>query len=160
MRGQINSIDMVVSFILVIIVITFTTVFWMNGAASSINSASRMRLTTSLFSASDLLLKSPGVPNIWEQNTSNIKSIGLSSQSSQNVLSASKIDNFTSLPYSTIQSLLGMSGHEFYFLIEDTNGNQLYSVGNNTISGDRSVSITRYAILNNQIVRARFVAHE
>ena len=67
-------------------------------------------------------------------------------------LSSAKIAQFTVLNYSAQKSLLGMQ-EQFTFFIEDTNGVRLYEGGNFTAYSKVVVSITRYAVLNGNIVK-------
>ena len=150
-KGQINSLDMLITSVIFVLLIVFLVVTWYNSTYSARIIIEKNNMERSLLGASDILLKTRGLPDNWEANVSTVKMLGLAK--SQNVLSASKLANFTSLIYSTAKTLLGYD-YDFYFFVENINGSSLYQIGNVSAS-NRTVSITRFAILNNQKVRLR-----
>ncbi len=158
-RGQINSIDLLIAFIIFVLIFAFLIMSWSSGIQSSSDTITRMRLQAALSSASDNLMTQPGVPSNWELTPSSVSTIGLSSYSN-NVLNANKISNMTVFPYSNLTTLLGLSGYDFYLTIENLNGTVLYQVGNSSIpSTNRAVSVNRDGLLNGQIVRMRLVGY-
>ena len=142
--------------IVFVILLVFTIVFWFNSVSSAQNSVVRNRMEFTAISISDILLKSPGEPSNWTNNTANIQMLGLAT--SQNVLSTAKLANFSNISYSNMKTILGVTS-EFYFYVQDLNGSRLYEAGNSTLSGDNIVAITRFAVLNNQKVRMRVTVY-
>ena len=55
------------------------------------------------------------------------------------------------------KQVLGIE-YEFYFYVEDLEGNRLYEIGNSTLS-EQVISITRFAVLENEKVRVRLMLH-
>ncbi len=155
-KGQLNSVDMIMASVVIVILLVFAMVFWFNGILSAQNNIKKNGMEYTAISISDILLKSPGLPSNWTNNTANIQMLGLATSS--NVLSSSKLSNFTNISYSNAKNLLGVTS-EFYFYVEDLNGSRLYETGNSSISGNNIVAITRFAILNNKKVRMRLTVY-
>jgi hypothetical protein len=148
---------MVLSFLAFAFILTLFLSFWYNGIYASNQAVVRNKMEYEMIAISDLLVESPGVPYYWESNTSNISALGLARE--PNVLHPPKLSNFTNLSYGTLKSQLGLS-HEFYFYVQDTNGNRLYETGNASSGTTSSVVVYRYALLNGQIVKLGLVAHD
>ncbi len=158
-RGQSTSIDMLIAVMIFVIILTFTISFWTRTELSVNDAHQRHRLEAEALAATDMLLKSSGTPDNWEQNISNISNTGsIGLVKAQNIIDVNKLANFTALDYSTQKEFLGASS-EFYMDVKDLNGNLLYATGNTTLTGDRIITITRVALLNNQPVRLRMVSY-
>lgn len=162
-RGQIGSIDTLVATIIFALMVVFIMMFWFISIGSIENVTAKNRLGTSAITISEILLKSPGVPENWEQNYSTAESLGLAvSYNDQNVLSDEKLEEFMEIPYYDAKELLGLdNSSEFYFMIEDMDYNRLYEAGMMENYSDRVVSITRFAVLSNsEPVRMRLMVYE
>ena len=155
-KGQLNSIDSIVSVVIFTIVLTFILTFWFVNIQDIDKTIDRNKLEYDIISISDLLLKSSGIPSNWEENYSSVQMMGL--VDSQNVLNENKLSNFTSMNYTELKEALGTI-YEIYFYIEDIDGNKLYETGNNTLEG-QSISLARFAVLNGEPVKMRLVLHE
>lgn len=148
---------MMLSFIIFTILLVSIVSFWFNGVHSSGTMLARNRMETELIGASEILVKSPGFPEDWETNSSNVTVLGLASE--PNMLNAAKLSNFTNLSYSHLRELLGLS-HEFSFAVQDQTGNLLYAVGNSSAGTSSSVTMTRFAVLDGQVVKVVVTAHD
>ncbi|MEI6597363.1 MAG: hypothetical protein WCL13_04135 [bacterium] len=134
-----------------VVVFSLLFVFFVDSWETSVTSAQKAmkknRMEFAAVSATDLLIKSAG-----SSNSSNISMAGFATVPYK--LSSAKIAQFTALNYSAQKSLLGMQ-EQFTFYIEDTNGVRLYEGGNLTVYSKVIVSITRYAVLDGNIVKLR-----
>jgi hypothetical protein len=140
------------------ILFAFIASYWMQAAEFSKATMAKSKLEFIAIGTSDFLVKSKGAPANWETNASSVQMIGLAS--APNVLSSAKLANFTSnVTYNTSKLLLGLGRGEYFFYVEDMGGSRLYEKGNSSIDVDRSVAITRFALLNSQKVRVRLIAY-
>jgi len=155
-KGQMNSIDLMMAILIFVILIVFVIGFWFVEQKEIQSTLTKNRLEAEAISISDILIKSPGIPSDWEKNQSEIKMLGLAIEG--NVLSDAKISNFTNMSYSSAQNYLGLDD-QFYFYIENMNGNRLYQFGNNTF-GDQVIVITRFAVLNGEKILMRVSVYE
>ena len=151
MRGQVSSADTMVALVIFTFLLVFLVSFWFVNIQQIANSSVKERLLTSGISISDLLLKSPGYPEKWEQNPPSLQRAGLAvSSSDQNLLSKAKVVNFTALPYEQAKGILGLDGDmQYYITIEDLDNNQLHQMGNSSMDNATTViSFVRHAILS------------
>jgi hypothetical protein len=143
------------------VIATFIMAFTMMAVDNANSSVKKTRMEVAAIDASEMLIKSPGVPKDWEKDATQVKSLGLVVNSSANVLSDAKLANFTSISgqnYTAAKSLLGIE-HEFYFYIENMSGTRLYEAGNGTM-GKQQASITRLGLLDGEKIRMRFIVHD
>ncbi len=142
-----------------VLLFSFLLQLWSAQASAASLSISQARVSQQLLSASQLALLSPGVPREWEENLSNLSMSGLAAEPW--VLDPYKVGNFTSLPYAQLKNLTGLRG-DFFFYVEDLNGNRLASAGNSSLGANASATfaLTRYAVFNKQIVRVWWLGHE
>lgn len=150
-KGQINSFDATFAMLVFILALVFIIAFWFTSISSMQNTISRNRLEYTALSISDVLVKSQGLPSNWEQDPSNTHMLGLATY--PNVLSESKLSNFTNLSYSTAKDLLNLDSEEFYFYVEYLNGTRVYESGNSSLTGDNIITVRRFAVLNGTKVR-------
>lgn len=130
--------------------------FWFVMLADMEYGVNKDRLEAIAIPVSDLMVKGPGVPSNWEENPGGLEVIGLAG-ASQNVLVLNKVRNFTALDYEDAKEILGME-EEFHFYIEDLEGNRLYECGNATLS-EQTISLSRLALLEGEMVRLRMIVH-
>ncbi len=154
-KGQMNSIDAVLALLIFAALMVFFMMFWANSIVSMKNMVVKNRFEYAALSVSDLLVKSPGLPGKWENAPGNVQEIGLAA--GENALSGRKLAAFANLSgvdYANAKKLLGIDS-DFFFYVEDMNGSRLYEAGNSAITGDDSITITRFATLNGKNVRVR-----
>jgi hypothetical protein len=140
-----------VSLVIFAFLLVFLVSFWFVNIQQIANSAVKERLLTAGVSISDILLKSPGYPEKWEQDPLLLQRAGLAvSSSDQNILSKAKVVNFTALPYGQAKGILGLDGDmQYYITIEDLDNNQLHQMGNASMDNATTViSFVRHAILS------------
>lgn len=155
-RGQLNSIDLFLALFIFVLILVFITGFFNVAVRDADRNVKKTILESSATSISELLVKTPGVPENWERDSLFVSTIGLAS--SQNVLSKNKLSNFTEMNYASAKSTLGLA-YEFFFLVQDLANNTLYSSGNSSY-GRQSASVTRYALLDGEIVSIRVAVHD
>jgi len=149
-KGQLGSADALVANIIFALLLTFFVIFWYVTIANMENVTTKNEFEKSAVMITDILLKSPGVPQDWEENPPAAETIGLAiAADDQNVLSRRKVENFTAMDYNTTKGILGLDETtEYYFLLEDLGGNIIYEAGNSDITGEKTViSIVRFAVL-------------
>lgn len=167
-RGQISSIDALVSNVIFAIILVAMLVFWFVSMESISNTIAKNRMETVAISLSDLLVKSEGEPGGWEYNITSLKRPGFAvSDENQNVLSSRKIAEFTELPYNTSKHLLGLDEtYGYHLIVEELNNNRIYQAGDPDIDEESTViSVLRYAVLKEgqrpqKTVRLRLIIYE
>ncbi|MFO8016010.1 MAG: hypothetical protein R6U32_02815 [Candidatus Woesearchaeota archaeon] len=125
------------------------------------------RLQLSAIRSTELLVKSPGMPEDWEEDitgtvnsTSNmtLSHIGLSNPVSHRNISPEKLEAFRNISYDAVRDIMG-SGHDFIIRVMDIQGNLLLEKGGNNTDpeGNRTiVSVERRALLEGDEVVIRF----
>lgn len=156
LKGQVNSIDFVISIFVFTAVLVFIISFWFVEVRMAENTVHKERLSSTGIAVSDLMVKSPGVPEDWEYYNQSPDVLGLASY--PNVLSKGKIMNFTNMSYDESRDLLGIDT-QYYFYIEDMEGNRLHEAGNSS-TGEMSITMIRFALLEGEKVRVWVVLHE
>ncbi len=150
-----NSIDAVLALLIFAALMVFFLMFWTNSIVSMKNLVVKNRFEYAALSVTDLLVKSPGLPSKWESDPAYVQEIGLAS--GENSLSGRKLaafENLANASYSNTKKLLGIDS-EYFFYVEDLNGSRLYEAGNATMNAENSITITRFATLNEKNVRVR-----
>jgi len=155
-KGQINTLDFLIAILVYTVLLIFIIGFWFVSLAEIEGMVMRDRIDSVAITISDMLLKTPGVPDNWEENSSNAGAIGL--VWGQNVLDGEKLSNFTALDYNVSRELLGVDG-DFYFYVEDLDGNRLHECGVPEL-GEGVAPILRFGMLDGEIVRMEVFVHE
>lgn len=154
-KGQVNTLDFLIAVLVYAVVLIFIVGFWFASMMEIDRMVERNRMDSAAITISDLLIKSPGVPENWEEGPSGAGTLGLAG--SQNVLDPEKVSNFTSLDYNSSKEVLGVEG-DFYFYVEDLEGNRLYETGLAEL-GEGVVPVMRFGVLEGEIVRMVVVVH-
>lgn len=100
--------------------------------------------------ASDLLIRSKGLPEDWDPNT--VKAFGLV-EDEEYILSKDKISNFLSTPVDKIKSSLGFGVYNLYIRFANITGEDFdpanpYEIGNLPNNPKIVVSIKRYFLID------------
>lgn len=111
------------------------------------------RMQISGMQITELLVKSKGVPENWELNSTETKLIGLAYDDRN--LSGQKISGFINMSYNESKELLGID-YDFYFKLTDIEGNLLAKNGYNA-TGVQAVSIERRVLYNGENAIMSFV---
>ncbi|MBN2122329.1 hypothetical protein JW721_04735 [Candidatus Micrarchaeota archaeon] len=154
-KGQINSIDFMIAVLIFAVILVFLIGFWFLNMAELSEMMGRDRLDSTSIAVSDMLIKTPGVPENWEDGPSDVWAIGLAT--TQNVLSKEKVANFTALDYNESREIMGLDG-DYYFYIEDLDGNRLHEAGVAEL-GEGVAPVLRFGILEGEIVKVEVFVH-
>ena len=161
-KGQVFSIDFIMAVIVFVLCMVFITSFWQVSVVSASQAVERNRLAASALVASDALIYGSGMPDKWESSTSDAVALGLAKKGSPGELEQAKLAAFSELSNSssgTVRKLLGLHS-EYYLQVQGVESDYLFEAGNSSQLGSRSVGITRYAVLDGEMVRVRFYAHD
>ncbi len=129
-KGQIFSLDFafsLVTFFTAVILILFVL------SHASTQAYERMDLNNMELKATkiaDLLVRFKGSPENW--TSASVKAVGLADD--ENILSASKINEFLSLDYNSTKSILSIGNYEFFFTIVDHENQPLIHMPHNITS--------------------------
>ena len=100
------------------------------------------------FQVSDLLVKSKGEPEDWENNPDNVDVIGLAS--SDRELSTEKVDAFVNLPYNITSKSLGVELYSHYFQLKHINGTKMAEQGVIFPKNRSVVNVQRLVVYENE----------
>ncbi|NJE11197.1 hypothetical protein [Thermococcus sp. MAR1] len=117
-RGQIFSLDAMLALVMVIVMlgtITSTSTVLQNEISAMVDWYERVNIASNML---DVLTKNPGNPTDWNKDISNLKSLGLRSNTYPYAVSYDKISALMKLEDSTavINSLINMSNHKDFEL--------------------------------------------
>ena len=153
MKGQFNSLDVLLSILFFVLMLVFMVGFWSESVSAAKNTVKKNQMEYAAIAATDLLVKSAGNQS---QNWSQVSMAGFASAPYE--LSSSKINSFLGMNYTAKKNLRGIS-NDFYLTVEDTSGSRLYEEGNATASSDLRVTISRFAMLDGQKVILRLTIY-
>jgi len=123
-KGQIISLDFIVSMSLFTFIIGMSIFIWNNINTQIDEEKQNNMLQTELVSISTMLIETPGTPSNWTSlSPSSISQLGLAVSS--NVLSSDKIAALTSLNYYDMKKILGLNFEEIYIDFTGIDGNVL-----------------------------------
>ncbi|MEM5772855.1 MAG: hypothetical protein QXL86_01355 [Candidatus Aenigmatarchaeota archaeon] len=157
-KGQVFSLDFIVSIVLYIFIVSISMLIWHNINTQIEESETNNAFYSNLVSVSDLLVNTAGVPSDWEKldpstDMEKISQIGLAL--STNELSMEKIIAFTKLPYSQAKDAIGAKSRFIYIEFLDTKGNFLRKDGKDLVFGvpptedaENIHSISRLVVIN------------
>ena len=146
-KGQIFSIDLVVSVVVFIIIFIFLISLWNLYSDRLQENVSSEEMYLVSFQISDILLRTPGTPNNWEAG-SNAVTIGL--ELSPGFLDQNKIDSFLAYDYQEVKEMFNIERFEYNFKIFDVDRNLLGSSGEAPSEAEQVVSINRFALIGNE----------
>ncbi|MFA4886618.1 MAG: hypothetical protein WC595_00225 [Candidatus Nanoarchaeia archaeon] len=150
-NAQIAITDLFFALIIFIILMTAFSFFWTLYLTRFNDNLQRQELELLAYHISDLLVKTPGYPDTWEQDPNNTRILGLAKQ--DRVLSQEKISAFANLTYNQTKTIFNIERYNYYLLIQK-NGTALYET--NTLPSGSSVSVRRTATYDNQPTLVQF----
>lgn len=100
------------------------------------------------FQTADLLVKSAGEPENWENDPENVYVIGLAG--SDRTISEEKLDAFINLPLNISSRSLGIEIYDFYFQLKYINGTRLADYGKGSSKNKSTVNVQRLVIYKNE----------
>ncbi|MBI4153117.1 hypothetical protein HY497_01220 [Candidatus Woesearchaeota archaeon] len=161
-RGQMFSIDTAVSAILFLIIALFVFSLWSLYTTRLNETIQSEELQLSAFQVMDILLKSKGVPNIWEETPDDVEVIGL--QLNAGAVDKGKLDAFLAMDYGKTKAAFNIERFEYNFTVLDTDGRILNSTGTAlSESAAQRVSLNRIVLIGNetrQVVFTLWGKHE
>ncbi|MBU0456954.1 MAG: hypothetical protein ABH824_02605 [Nanoarchaeota archaeon] len=154
-QGQLFSLDLVISLVAFIIVIFFVLSLWnlyLTRLGENINSEEMQLLA---FQITDMLIKSPGDPNNWQDDPDNVTVIGL--HLNPGYLDEDKLNTFLSLDYDQVKENFNIERFEFNFNILDLDGNIINSTGSSVNeSASQAISTNRFVFIGNETRQLSF----
>ncbi len=119
-KSQIAVTDLFIALFMATITIIIIMFAW-NRYTIILNEESDYReLEIIAFQTADLLVKSDGKPQNWENNPLNVEVIGLATEDRN--LSLEKVYAFVNLSYNFTLRSLGLELYDFYFQLKGFNG--------------------------------------
>jgi len=149
-KGQINTVDLIVSLMIFIMVLTIGLTVW-NTSYARINDLEATRNAhENAYFVTNELVKGPGAPTNW--NSSNVIQIGLADK--QNVVTFSKWNELHKFANTTISAQLGVTTYNAYLVLKRTDGTIIDWVGLPTNSSTRLAAVMlSYVVFNSTVVK-------
>ncbi len=147
-KAQLAMIDLMVAIGISLIMIAAIVISW-NNITNEINSKRNLDdMQIKILQISDVLISSAGTPNSWEENSSNMQSLGFAY--TDRILSANKLKNASNMDYGNISRLLQIQKYQIAVNITYLNNSNIYSIGNNSSPSKSIITLNRLAILRNE----------
>ena len=160
MKGQIFSMEMMVSFSVFLGAIIIFLFVWNTMYNNYVEEQSDNKMQVALIGISDSAVMSPGDPSNWDMASGmNASSYGFAS--SRNILSPSKLyamQGYFAANYAGMKDKMGAGGYDLFIDVKDTNGNIYYSFGSLADTANQSISAIsaeRLALMDDEIVSLR-----
>lgn len=143
-KGQVAITDMFIALFIFVILIVFIASIWNQYNLKLDDTIVYEDMITKTFQISDVLIKSPGYPKIW--NSTNVEVIGLAEN--DRMLSNEKVGNLTNMTIDKIKENFHLGPYKFNFTLKTVNGNEIASKGE-PLDG-LIVNIKRYVIYEDE----------
>lgn len=148
-KGQIFATDLIVGLtVLLFVLVISTTSFGL--IQNSLNQEEFYgEMQEKALTASEILVADSGQPNNWEMlsELNDINSFGLAKE--RNILDENKVDtliDWNASKYTEIKEVLGLQKYEFYFKIEEMNGQMAKEFGTFPGTEEKTIVIERYVL--------------
>ncbi len=153
LSAQVWSMDFIASVIVFFSVVVLVIFAWNYTVGQNQEQLSFNAIENTALSASDTLLRTPGLPEDWTEV--NVVTLGLASM--DNVLNTTKVGRFLNLADDKVKTLLGISNFEFYFELRYLNSsvipwNSTQNITKGTYPTQNSkiiIPVERYVLYNN-----------
>lgn len=158
MRGQIWSFDYAVSLFIFVSVLILILFYWSYASTETVTQIQLEQIEDRALTASDLLIRSQGVPSNW--TTSTVLSIGLAGE--EKILNRTKLLAFEQLNYNTSKVVLGVGSYDFFFQLLHANGTVVsingtaMTVGLSPTNASIIVPVERHVLYEGEIVTTQF----
>lgn len=170
-RAQISTGELLIAYFIFFIALTIAISIWSNTTEKIKYSERFYDLEETTVDIAEKLVRTEGVPSGWSKE--NVTVIGLANE--PRILSQEKALEFLDMMndsvfnnpctvisnYECNKHILGVGKYEFFFNLTDINGttleieNRSYFTGKEPIDELEKLTLTRTAILNNEIVRMK-----
>ena len=150
-KGQAAITDLFIAIAIFIVLITITTIMWhlYNLRFDARIDYDTMVLKT--YQIVDTMVKSPGFPDNWEQDTANVVAIGLAS--GDRILSKEKVsafDKMSSDDMDNVKEIMHIALYDYYFVLKDPETNQVVVSAGSAPRGKFTVNLGRLVMYNNK----------
>ena len=142
------STDLLVSMLVFLVVLIFFISVWNIYSERLASNVEAEEIQLLAFQITDLMVRSPGVPENWHINSTNISTIGF--KKSHDILSQDKLNTFFSLDYNLTKTLFNINRYEYQFEVRDSNGNLISSTNNSVVNSNTLIAVNRLAQVNNE----------
>lgn len=142
-KGQIAFLDMFLVTSVFVVLFVFLSSNYSQKLTDLLADAKLEEMKFDAITATDFLALSKGYPAAWEKDL-NVSTVGLASQ--PNELDSNKVRQFISLDYDTARRALGISKFNYFFQLNDSKNNQIFSSGLAPLSGVQVASVERIVI--------------
>lgn len=143
-KAQVALIDLFIAFFLFMLLLSVTISTWNLYLIRLNENNENNEMIIKAFQTTDALVKSRGVPTLW--NLTNVNLTGLAQ--SDRVLSTEKVDLFINLTESQIKDIFKIQLYSFSFSLKDIDENILIERGN--VTSERVVNVKRYVLYENE----------
>jgi len=144
-KGQIAVLDLVVSVVVFLIVMTGFFIAWNSYNNRLDDSLLSNEMSLHAFQIMQQLITTPGVPGNWENNVSSLKFIGLAY--SDRIIDEAKLDSLNTINYNDLKNKMNIKRFEVFILVKQ--GNQaVYEIGNTTKG--KTIHIERGVMYKNE----------
>ena len=150
-KAQIAITDLFLALIIFIFLMIAFSLFWTMYLTRFNDNLQRQELELLTYHISDLLVKTPGYPDTWEQDPNTTRVLGLAQQ--DRILSQEKISAYANLTYNQTKTIFNIERYNYYLLIQ-RNGTALYET--NTTPSGSSVTVRRATTYGNQPTIVQF----
>ncbi len=154
-RSQIAIIDLLIALFMATILIVVIVFAWNRYTMILEEDTGYKEMQIIAFQTADLLVKSKGEPENWEENPDNVYTIGLAS--SDRNLSEDKVYAFVNnISYANASKSLGVTFYDFYFKLKHINGTKMAEYGKTLALNKSTVNVQRLVSYKNEKAIAEF----
>ncbi|MBS3125968.1 hypothetical protein J4453_00805 [Candidatus Woesearchaeota archaeon] len=121
-NGQLVISDLFIAVFVFMVLLISSVIIWDKYSVQLSEDTAYKEIGLQALQVSDLLVKTPGMPNAWEQDPSTVERIGLANHDRN--LSEEKLNAFLALNYSVARDMLSPL-HHFYFQLKYLNGSDI-----------------------------------
>lgn len=147
-KAQIGTTDLFIAISIFIISVIVLVSLWNKYNVILIENAENEEMFSLGMQATDLMVKSPGIPYNW--TVSNVEVIGLAN--SDHNLSFSKVANLTQMSYNASKKLLKIASYDYVFRISTPNGTILVNYGNMYSNANKVINVRRLVFYQNESI--------
>jgi len=146
-KGQIVTTDFILAIIILIFILQLSFSLWNNEIESFRLKEKRTDMEKTALSIVDLLIRSPGIPEDWENGDMAEITLGLVKE--DHVLDIGKVSKLFSSSIDNTKKLLGIENYDFFFVIKFTNGEVIEEYGTPAIDAREVIVARRLVLYNN-----------
>ena len=148
-KAQLFSIDLVISLVLFTVVFIFVLALWNLYSLRLQEKSEFDELQFTALQITDLLLRTPGYPENWLANPTEVAVLGLAK--SDYTIDPLKLSTFLNLEYNFTKKVLNIERWDYQFRMRTKYGVVAAEKGNPPpVSAQRVVSINRFALIGNE----------